>query len=138
MEVLVGQVLVGGPWSLAIYCKGHQHWIFLDSGPLASELVLVLKFQLCPRPLYLFWGPGRWETASGCSSRPQFSPPGMLRLHGLWFWCVISEKQLSTSSNRIGAVKPVCGYSASIHPSVGPSDDVIVSSCAFLGSFCFL
>lgn len=22
MEVLVGQVLVGGPWSLAIYCKG--------------------------------------------------------------------------------------------------------------------
>lgn len=51
MKAFWGQDL-GGPWSLAIYGKGHQSaLIFLDSGPFASERGLVFKFQLCPCPL---------------------------------------------------------------------------------------
>lgn len=38
-----------GAWPFTV--KAHQHRIFLDSGPLTSEQVLVLKFQLCPGPL---------------------------------------------------------------------------------------
>ena len=50
MKELVGQVLTGGPWSLAIYGKGH---IFPDNGPFSFERVPVFKFQLCPDPLVL-------------------------------------------------------------------------------------
>lgn len=51
--------------------KGHLHQIFLDKGPLASESVPVLKFQLCPSPLVLGAGARLWfqlGTAEGQSS----------------------------------------------------------------------
>lgn len=51
MEVLAGQVLTGGPWSLAVYGKGCEHWIFLDNrtlhfskGPGGQVLVIPQAF----------------------------------------------------------------------------------------------
>lgn len=68
----MGQVFIGGPWSLAINGKGHQYRIFLDNGTFASESVLVFKFQLCPSPLAPLGGAG--DFGSGCSSGSKFSP----------------------------------------------------------------
>lgn len=53
MEGLVWQVVIGGPWNLAIYGKGCQHWIFLDNEPAASERVSVFRFWLCSSPFVL-------------------------------------------------------------------------------------
>lgn len=49
----MGQVLIGGPWILAIYGKGCQHRIFQKKGPSASEGVWVFKFWLYPGLLVL-------------------------------------------------------------------------------------
>ena len=53
MQVLVGKVSGEdfGNWPFMV--KGHQHWIFLDNGPFASESVLVFKFWFCFGPLVL-------------------------------------------------------------------------------------
>ena len=39
--------------------KERQHWIFLDSGPFASERVPLFWIQSCPSPLALF-GVKQW------------------------------------------------------------------------------
>lgn len=51
MEVLVVQILTGGPWNLAIYGKGLQCQIFLDNRTFASEKVLAFKFRSHLGPL---------------------------------------------------------------------------------------
>lgn len=38
-EVLIEQVWIGGIWNLVTYGEGHQHQIFQDNGPFASEKV---------------------------------------------------------------------------------------------------
>lgn len=72
VEVLLEQVLITGSWNLAIYGKGHQHHIFLDNWPFASEKALVLQFQLCSGP----WVTQRrvHDFGFGCNWRSNFSP----------------------------------------------------------------
>lgn len=51
--MLVGQFSLEdlGTWPFMV--KGHPHQIFLDSGTLASEKVLVFRLGLCPGSLLL-------------------------------------------------------------------------------------
>lgn len=62
-KVLVGQVLIGGPWMLDIHGKGVSTQ--LDNGSLVSESGLVFKFQLCPGPLVPWVGETLVLSAAG-------------------------------------------------------------------------
>lgn len=100
MEVLLGQVLIGGTWKLAITAREHQHQIFPDNRPLGFERVLVFKFWLCPGSLILWRRCVEGDEILVLGAK---SPPlGMFQPHELWFWSVVPEKQLGTSSNWIG------------------------------------
>lgn len=74
VEVLVGHILIGGTWNLAIYGKGVSAQHFPDNGLFASERVLVFKFQLWSGPLVGQSGQGggsrggrEEDFGSGCS-----------------------------------------------------------------------
>lgn len=63
--------MIGGPWSLAIYGKGHQQWTFLDNGPFASGKVLEFKFKGQFHPSFLVlctWGKTLAPGAAGAQS----------------------------------------------------------------------
>lgn len=75
-------------WSLAIYIKGHhQHWIFLENRPFASERVPGFKFHY----VLVLWLCGEWgwgvegDFGSEFSWRSKFSSLYMLQLHDLQF-----------------------------------------------------
>lgn len=71
--------------------KRLQHRLFLDSGPFASERVLMFGVQACPSLCFC----GGQDFGSGCYWRSKFSPMSTFWLQGLWFCVVISGKQLS-------------------------------------------
>lgn len=70
-----------GAWPCKV--KTRQHQVFLDSGPLASEQVPVLKFQPCPGALYPWLG----EKGLWCWVQLE----ARVQLHGLWFRSFISK-----------------------------------------------
>lgn len=132
MEVLSGQVLNGGLGTWAFMVKGHQHWIFLNNGPLASERALVFKFQLHPGPLVLWLRSGHRTVVLGASG-------GQNSLLCTCFSCMtcglgqlsLKSNAAPTSSNRIGLFRAgsafTVPYSSQVTSSLGPSDDVSIS-----------
>ena len=86
--MLVGQVLIGGTWSFAIYGKGVQQRIFLHNEPSASESVPVFKFQLRPGPLV------PWVVRGGAWFQVQLkikvlsSAPALAAGLGVWVCCL--------------------------------------------------
>lgn len=84
-EVLMGQVLIGRPWNLAVCGEALQPQMFLDRGHFASERDPMFKFRLCLSPS-VPWGGG--ETL-GCSWKSKSLPLHMLQLRDLWFWSVV-------------------------------------------------
>lgn len=72
MEVLVGEILVGGSRNLMVYVTGHQYRIFLDKEPLVSERVPVSQFPLCPGPL-VQWVVGESKTLVLATAGGQWS-----------------------------------------------------------------
>lgn len=78
--------------------KGHQYQyqIFLDSGPVASERVLVFKFQLCPG------GRVRGETLVPGAAVVKVLSSVHALAHDVQFRSTFSEKRFSISLNRIG------------------------------------
>lgn len=84
-----------GTWPFIV--KEHQHRIFLENRPLASERVPVFEFQLCRGPLVLVVVLGalfRDEAGGQISVCACF---GCVT----WFWSAVSEKQFSILLNRI-------------------------------------
>lgn len=101
-EVLEGWVLIGGPWDLVIYDKGESTPDLPGQWTLGFWTDSRVPSRLCPSPLILLAvRVGGRDFVSGCSWRLKFSPLHIVWLHGLQFWSVVSEKQLSISLNRI-------------------------------------
>ena len=87
MEVLVGQLLIGGPWNLAIYSKGASTLNLPGERPLAfwkSSSVQVLVIS---------WSFGSVYVCVSSELGPKFSL-SMLLLHNL-FWSVVSDPWIS-------------------------------------------
>ena len=111
MEALVEQACLGGPWSLGIYGnRRYQNRIFLNNGPSAFERLLVFKFQSCPGLFapYCGWGETLVLGAAGGQSSLYAC---VLQLHDLWFWSVVSEKQLHLIKQDGPILSWVCSYS---------------------------
>lgn len=100
-KVLMEQVWIGGTWNLATYGEGHQHQIFQDNRPFASEKVQL--FKCCYGQVLCFSRCVQmWVFGSSCSSKSKFSPLCLFHLHDLQFWFVVSERQLSILLNSMG------------------------------------
>lgn len=63
--------------------KGHQHQIFLDNGPLASESVLVFSLGLCPGSLLLGGREGKGGQVSRLGLQMQLEVKVLSSAHAL-------------------------------------------------------
>ena len=113
--------VLGGPGSLAICGKGGQPRIFLDKGPSASES---FQYSSSNSVLVLWFHEGEgeaWDFGSRHGWRSKFSPLHTLQLRDLWFWAVVSEKQLSISFHGTGSCETVLWFHRAAPSSSGPS-----------------
>lgn len=102
MEVLVGQVLAGGSWNLAICGKRASTLDLPEHRTLGFWKGFGVQVPVMPWSFGSMVGVRGQDCGAECTWRSESSPLHMLRLHDLWVWSVVSEKQLSTSSNRMG------------------------------------
>lgn len=82
------QVLIGGPWNLAIYDKKLQYHILLETDPF-----LLKSFQCSSSGFFRSFDCMMGQVLGAVGS--QFSPLCVLWLHNLPISSLVSEKQLS-------------------------------------------
>lgn len=107
VEVLAGQVSIGGLWNLAV-C-GKIGWGTSAPGLPGSFWTIDISHQkgfwcLGPGHVLVLWFWGRGETGSRYNWRSEFSALCMLRLHDLWFCSVVWKRGQYLVRNRVGPV----------------------------------